>query len=83
MRLVSGGKIGDLLPINSIYRQKIGDFLTFFWEKNPGILALGLFYVFDPTVQISSAFLKESNDYILIQRLILNLKLDLMVQNDL
>ena len=51
-------------PVRRVAGGKIGHFSPIFSEKNPEIMALILFYVFDPTVQISSAFLKESNSYI-------------------
>ena len=57
VRRVAKEEIGYLSPINRL-------FFADFFRKNLEILAIILFYVFDLTVQISSAFLKESNCYI-------------------
>ena len=72
-----GGKIRKKLPKNQRY---ITDILK---KKLVMRYDRQICSYFDPTVQISFAFLKTSTTIFFIQRLIINLKLDLTVQNDL
>ena len=71
-------KIGNISSICCRFFQNIDrayDFLT-------NNLTAQIRTYFDPTIQLSSAFKKHPTAIFFIQRLILNLKLDLTVHND-